>query len=119
MLLQVVINGFLLGSIYALAAIGFSMVWGVMGVINLAHGSFIMVGAYITYCAFHYAGLDPFLSIPLSAALLFVLGFTVQRYLLNVLMRTSLLLSLVLTFGIDLMLIDLARLIFSADLKAV
>jgi branched-chain amino acid transport system permease protein len=95
------------------------MVWGVMGVINMAHGSLIMVGAYITYASFTYLGIDPFLSIPLSMIGLFGLGYGVQALLLNRLMRTSLLLSLVLTFGLDLVLVNIFLLIFSPDLRSV
>ncbi|MGP0092953.1 MAG: branched-chain amino acid ABC transporter permease [Xanthobacteraceae bacterium] len=119
MLGQTIVNGLLLGGLYAIAALGFSMVWGVMGIINMAHGSFIMVGAYISYVAFTALGMDPFLSLPLSMATLFVLGYGVQRLLLNRLIRTSLLLSLVLTFGLDLILVNICMLIFSADLHSV
>lgn len=119
MLGQTIVNGLLLGGLYAVAAIGFSMVWGVMGIINLAHGSFIMVGAYVSYFVFATLGLDPFLSLPLSMAVLFGLGYAVQRLLLNRLMRISLLLSLVLTFGLDLILVNVFLLIFSADLRSV
>ena len=116
---QIIVNGLLLGGLYGMASIGFSMVWGIMGIINLAHGSFIMVGAYVTFVAFTYFGIDPILSIPLSMVVLFCLGYSVQTLLLNRLMRTSLLLSLALTFGLDLVLINLAVLIFSADLRSV
>lgn len=119
MLGQTIVNGLLLGGLYGIAAIGFSMVWGVMGIINLAHGSFIMVGAYVTYALFAYAGIDPFVSIPISMAVLFLLGYAVQAVLLNRVMRTSLLLSLVLTFGLDLILVNIFQLIFSADLRSV
>ena len=70
MLGQTIVNGLLLGGLYAIASIGFSMVWGVMGIINLAHGAFIMVGAYASYALFTYAGIDPFVSIPASMLLL-------------------------------------------------
>lgn len=119
MLGQTIVNGLLLGGLYGIASIGFSMVWGVMGIINLAHGSFIMVGAYVTYAAFTYFGIDPLISIPLSMLVLFVLGYAVQALLLNRLMRSSLLLSLVLTFGLDLVLVNVFLLIFSADLRSV
>jgi branched-chain amino acid transport system permease protein len=119
MLAQIIVNGLLLGGLYGIASIGFSMVWGVMGIINLAHGSFIMVGAYVSYLAFSRFGIDPFVSVPLSMVTLFVLGYAVQRLLLNRLMRTSLLLSLVLTFGLDLVLVNLCLLLFSADLRSV
>jgi branched-chain amino acid transport system permease protein len=116
---QTIVNGLLLGGLYGIATIGFSMVWGVMGIINMAHGSFIMVGAYVTYAAFTYLGIDPFLSIPLSMLILFAIGYGLQALLLNRLMRTSVLLSLVLTFGFDLALVNICLLIFSPDLRSV
>lgn len=119
MLFQTIINGLLLGGLYAVATIGFSMVWGVMGVINLAHGAFIMIGAYASYWAFTHLGLDPFLTIPLSMALLFVIGYCLQATIINHIMRVSLLLSLILTFGIDMILINLVVILFSSDFLSV
>ncbi len=119
MLAQTIVNGLLLGGIYGLATIGFSMVWGVMGVINLAHGAYIMIGAYVAYVAFERFGIDPFLSIPLAMGVLFILGYALQRLIINRILKTGLLLSLALTFGIDLILIDLSVLLFSSDLRSV
>ncbi len=119
MLLQTLINGLLLGGLYGVAAIGFSIVWGVMGIVNLAHGSFIMMGAYIAYLAFTYLGIDPYLSIPIAMVVMFVLGYALQAFLLNHVMRTSPLLSLALTFGVDLVLINIAVLLFTSDFRSV
>lgn len=119
MLIQTIINGLLLGGLYATATIGFSMVWGVMGVINLAHGAFIMIGAYTSYFLFVKAGIDPFLAIPFSMVVLFVIGYCLQAVLINRVMRFSLLLSLILTFGIDMILINVIVLLFSSDFRSV
>lgn len=119
MLTQTIINGLLLGGIFGLATIGFSMVWGVMGVINLAHGAYIMIGAYVAYVAFERFGVDPFLTIPLAMAVLFVIGYAVQRLLINRILKTGLLLSLALTFGLDLILTDVFVLLFTSDLRSV
>lgn len=119
MFAQTIVNGLLLGGIYGLATIGFSMVWGVMGIINLAHGAYIMIGAYVAWLAFDRFGLDPFAAIPLAMAVLFVIGFIVQRFLLNPVLKTGLLLSLALTFGLNLILVDLFVLGFSSDLRSV
>ena len=119
MLYQTIVNGLLLGGIYGLATIGFSMVWGVMGIINLAHGAYIMIGAYIAWIGFARFGIDPFLSIPVSMAVLFVIGFVIQKFLLNPVLKTGLLLSLALTFGLNLILVDLFVLGFSSDLRSV
>ena len=119
MLSQTIVNGLLLGGIYGLATIGFSMVWGVMGVINLAHGSYIMVGAYVAYVGFERFGIDPFLSIPVAMAFLFVIGYVVQLLVVNRILKTGLLLSLALTFGLNLILVDLFVLAFTSDLRSV
>ena len=83
MWLQVIINGLLIGGFFASTAMGFSIVWGVMDVVNSAHGAFIMLGAYATWGLFTFAGLDPFLSIPITMLALFVIGYLVQKYVIN------------------------------------
>lgn len=95
------------------------MVWGVMGIINLAHGAYIMIGAYISWLCYLHLGIDPFLSIPISMIVLFIIGYIVQAYLLNPILKIGLLLSLALTFGLDLIITDLFVLLFSSDLRSV
>lgn len=119
MLLQTTVNGLLLGGVYGIATVGFSMVWGVMGIINLAHPAFIMIGAYVTVLLYAQFGLDPLMSIPLSMAVLFIVGYTLQAGILNRILRTGLLLSLAVTFGVNLAIVDLFSLLFSSDLRAV
>jgi len=118
-LLQTTVNGLLLGGVYGIATVGFSMVWGVMGIINLAHPAFIMIGAYVTVLLYAQFGLDPLMSIPLSMAVLFIVGYTLQAGILNRILRTGLLLSLAVTFGVNLAIVDLFSLLFSSDLRAV
>ena len=79
MLPQAIVNGLLFGSVYATIGIGFSLVWGVMNIINVAHGSFIMIGAYLSYTLFALYGLDPFLAIPPVMAVLFLLAYVLAR----------------------------------------
>jgi hypothetical protein len=78
MLAQATVNGILLGGLYGLATV----VWGVMGVINLAHTSFIMLGAYVTYFLFEKLGIDPILSMPFAMIAMFILGYGIQRFIL-------------------------------------
>lgn len=117
--LQIVLSGILLGGLYACMAIGFSVIWGVTGLINLAHGSMIVIGAYLTWWLHTTTGIDPFLTLPLSAAALFVLGVALQRLVLERVIRSSLLMTLVLTFGLNMVLVNILLELFSADVRAV
>lgn len=119
LLLQVGINGILLGGIYACVALGFSLVWGVMNIINVAHGAFLMLGAYVTYWAFTAWRLDPFLSIPLSVAALFAFGYAVQWGIINRIVRAPIFMTLVLTFGLDMLIVNLALLAWKANYRTV
>jgi branched-chain amino acid transport system permease protein len=112
--LQVILNGVVLGGLYACVAVGFSLVWGVLNVINLLHGSLIVLGAYLAYLAFTALGLHPFLSLPLVATLLFAFGYLLQRHVINHVMTEPVLVTLVLTFGLDLLLYNALVLCFTA-----
>jgi branched-chain amino acid transport system permease protein len=112
---QNLVNGILAGGILGLVALGFSLVWGIMNIINLAHGAFIMLGAYVTYQLFTSFHLDPFLSIPISFAVLFVLGYLIQRYLINWVARAPVLTTFLLTFGLSLLIVNFALLIWTSD----
>ncbi len=119
MSLQVIVNGLLLGGLYAAIGMGFAMVWGVLNIMNLAHGSIIMVGAYVSYVLFHFLGLDPFLSIPAAMVVTAILAYAVQRYLLNYVINSGVFMTLILTFGVQIILINTALLIFGGDYLAV
>ena len=80
-LAQVVILGLLLGGVYALMASGLTLIFGVMQVVNLAHGAFIILGAYFAYFAFEFAGIDPFVSMLMSLPIFFGLGVVLYRFL--------------------------------------
>jgi len=88
--LQILINSILLGGIYACIAVGFSLVWGVMNILNILHGTFLMLGGYITFWLFKLYGVDPFLSLPVSAAVMFCSGYVIQRGLINKIVREML-----------------------------
>ena len=81
--IQVTIIGILTGGVYALMATGLTLIFGVMRVINIAHGAFLILGAYITYWMFTTYGLDPFLSVIVSVPILFLIGVIFQRYILS------------------------------------
>lgn len=117
--MQNLVNGILAGGILAVVALGFSLVWGIMNIINLAHGSFVMLGAYVTYVLFTNYHVDPFLSLPISFGVLYVFGYLVQRYVINFVVRAPVLTTFLLTFGLSLLLINAALLVFHGDSKAV
>ena len=117
--LQSLINGLLLGGVYACVGIGFSLVWGVANVINLTHGALIMWAAYVTFWAYRLGGMDPFLSIPLAMAATAALGYVIQRYLVNYVVKIGVFMTLILTFGLQLVLIDSALFAFTGDYRSV
>jgi branched-chain amino acid transport system permease protein len=116
---QVLANGLVLGGLYACIAVGFSLVWGVLNVINLLHGSFIVLGAYVAFFAYQVTGLHPFLAAPLAGVLLFGLGYGVQAVAINRVIRAPVLMTLTLTFGLDLILNNAMLLAFKADYRKV
>ena len=119
LILQVLVNGVLLGGLYGIMALGMSLIWGVMKIVNVAHGALIMFGAYITFWIFTLWGWDPFLSLPATILVLFVYGYLLQRTILNLIVRAQLFLTLLITFGIDVVMVNLARIFWSSDLRQV
>jgi branched-chain amino acid transport system permease protein len=117
--LQVLVNGVLLGGFYAIMALGLALVWGVLNIVNLAHGAFIMLGAYLSWYLYQYAGIDPFLGLPLTAVIMFAVGYVIQRGLLNLIVRAPMFNTLLITFGIEVVLTYLAQLAFSADFRTI
>lgn len=116
---QILVNWLLLGGFYAAVALGFSLVWGIMNIVNLAHGAFIIVGAYVAYWAFTTFHLDPFLGMFVSMAVLFVLGYAIQYVAINRVIRAPFLVTFMLTFGLDLLVTDQVQQHFSADLRSI
>lgn len=119
LLFQVLVSGILLGGLYALMALGLALVWGVLNIVNLAHGALIMLGAYVTYFLFTGMHVDPFAALPITAAVLFVIGYLIQRGILNLVIRGPMFNTLLITFGIEVILTYLAQLWFSADFRAI
>jgi len=117
--LQSLVNGILLGGMYAACSLGFSLAFGVMGVVNLAHGDFVMLGAFITYWLFVGTGLDPFLTLPFCLVTLFALGMFLQRFAINRLVGTPPIMTYLLTFGFHLILANSALRAWTADYRTV
>lgn len=114
MLGQYVINGLLIGGLYACLAVGFSLVWGVLNVINMMHGSLVVLGAYFCLYGVQQLGLPLYAVAPVVCGLLFLFGYAVQRGLLNRVIAQPILITLTLTFGLDLIVNNLVLHAFTA-----
>jgi branched-chain amino acid transport system permease protein len=119
MLVQVIISGLLAGALYSMVALGLALIFGVMRVINIAHGTLLMLGAYTTFWWSQLLGINPYLSLLVSMPLMFLLGMLLQRTLVTRVVNAPELSSLLLTFGISIALVNLAQLAFSSDLRSV
>lgn len=116
---QAAINGIMLGGFYAVMVLGFSIIWGVMGVINLAHGEFVMLGAYITWLVTRELGWEPFAAIVFVLPLMFALGYVLQRILINRIIERPHLISLLVTFALAIIMANTVKLAFTATLRTV
>jgi len=114
---QALINGIALGGMYTILVLGFSIIWGVMGVINLAHGEFVMVGAYLTWMASDFWDVDPFVSAPVVFVVMLLFGYLVQRVLVNRIIDRPALVSLLVMFGVSIILQSVMKVTFSADFR--
>src|SRR4051812_38332965 len=113
--LQAVLNGVLLGSLYALIGMGMALIFGVMRIVNFAHGAFLMVGMYVTYVLFDKLGVSPFIGFLGAAVVLFALGVATYQGLLRRIAERSDFMQILLTLGIGLVLSNGAQLVFGAD----
>lgn len=119
LLAQILINGVLLGGLYGLMALGMALVWGVLNIVNLAHGAMIMLGGYAVYYLFSEFGLDPFAALPIAVIGMFIFGYLLQRFVLNLIVRSAMLNTLLITFGLDVVITYVAQLVFSADFRTI
>jgi len=120
--LQTIVAGILIGGIYSLIGIGMTLIMGVMGIINLAHGQLMMVAMYITFVLFETLQMDPYVSLLITMPALFLLGIFLQKFFLNPLMKIESILpenQVLMTVGIGMVLAEIARFIFSSDYKTV
>ena len=116
--LQLLIDGLLIGAIFALAAYGMALVWGVMKIINFSQGEFVILGGFIVW-SLHRLGLNPFLGIPLAAVGLFLVGLIIYKIVIVRIVEKDLFISILATFGIAILLQQLMNQIFGADVQTV
>jgi branched-chain amino acid transport system permease protein len=118
--LQTTLNGLVLGGIYSLAAVGFSLIFGVMGIVNLTHGVFVIAGAYGAMLLFKELGVDPLLAVIPIGIVLFAVGYLYQRTIIHwAVSRASLVASLVVTFGVAMVVRNVMLLVFGPDVQTV
>src|SRR5215510_4477955 len=117
--LQTLVNGIVLGALYACLAVGFSLVWGVLNIVNMLHGSLIVLGGYLTFFAWQGYGIYPLLALPVVALLLFALGYALQLAVINRVVSEPVLTTLTLTFGLDLILYNFMTVYYTATPRRV
>lgn len=118
-LAEMVAYGIILGTMYALVAIGLSIIFGVCGVVNIAHGEFVMLGAYTTFWSWKVFHINPILSIVISMALLFILGLFLGRFAILRVSGKGLIVSMMLTFGISIFMWNTAEVVFTPVFRSV
>jgi branched-chain amino acid transport system permease protein len=116
---QLLINGIMLAGLYGLLALGLNLVFGVMRVINFAHGELVMLGAFLTFWGWSALGLHPLVALPLSAAVLFGVGWVLQRFLMERVLGGPPMAALLVTFGLSLIIINAGLLVFGADIRSI
>lgn len=118
--LQMLLDGVMLGGVLSLAASGFSLIFGVMNVVSLAHGAMVLIGAYLAFVAWSVLHIDPLAIIPVIMLFMFGLGYCIQRTIVQwAVERATLVASLLVTFGLAMVLRNLLDLIFSPDVRSV
>jgi len=116
-LLQQVADGLLIGLMYSLVAIGLTLIWGVMNIVNFAHGEFLMLGMFTSFWLFTLYGIDPIFSIPLCFVCMFVMGMLIYRFIVSKVMKGPILAQLVVTFGVSIFISNLAVYFWTPDFR--
>ncbi len=114
---QVIVEGIINGSTIALVAIGVSLIWGVMNILNFAQGEFLMLGMYVAFFMNQLFGLDPLLSLPIAAAVLFGVGWVVYKTMIRRVLKGPVLSQRLLTFALSIVLLNLALMVFGGEYR--
>jgi branched-chain amino acid transport system permease protein len=116
---QLIVSTLLLGGVYALIAVGLTLIFGVMRVVNFAHGEFLMLGMYLAFWAFAWLRLDPYLTLVLSLPLCFVVGWGTYRAVMHPVIRASHNVQIFTTVGLSIVLQNLALVLWTGDARFV
>lgn len=117
--IQAILDGLLIGGVYAVISIGLTLVYGVMGIVNFAQAEFLMIGMFVSWFAWAYLGLDPVLAAPLSFAVAFVLGWLVQGQLISRVLKAPSVAQIFLTVGLLIVMENGALLSFGSQFRSV
>jgi branched-chain amino acid transport system permease protein len=117
--IQLLVNGLLLGGIYALISIGLTLIFGVVRVINFAHGEFLMISMYISYYCYSLLGLNPYWSLLINFPLMFVIGMGMDQIIIRPLRNAPAYMQVFATVGLSILLINLVLFIFTGDYRAI
>jgi branched-chain amino acid transport system permease protein len=118
-LLQAILDGLMLGGVYAVISIGFTLVFGVVSIVNFAQAQFLMVGMYVAYFAWSKLGLDPLLGSLLAFAVVFCLGYLMQHHLIRRVLKAPEVAQIFLTVGILIVIENLALIAFGSQFRSV
>jgi branched-chain amino acid transport system permease protein len=118
-IVQLFINGLLLGGQYAMVSIGLTLIWGVMEVVNFAHGEFLMIAMYLTFWLFKLYGIDPYLSLFVVTPILFILGLLTQKMIISPILDAPPTSQIFATVGLSILLQNLALFFWKADYRSV
>lgn len=116
---QLLAGGLLLGAVYALAAAGLNLIFGVMRVVNFAHGDLMMLGAYAAFGLYTFLAVNPVLSLLVTAPLLFLVGCVLQRLLVHRVVGQPPLMSLILLWGVSLVIVNVALLLWTSNVQSI
>jgi branched-chain amino acid transport system permease protein len=118
-LIELATFGIILGTVYALVAIGLSLIFGVSGIVNLTHGDFVMLGAFITFGAWSFLGVNPIAALLISTPTLFLAGVVMRRYVVGDLAERGLMPPMMLTFGISMVIWNTAEVVFTPKFRSI
>lgn len=118
-IIQLIINGLLLGGMYALISIGLTLIFGVLEIINFAHGEFLMLSMYASFWLFQLYGIDPYLSLLIILPLFFLIGLAIQRAIIQPILNAPPLNQIFMTVGLSMVLQNLALFVWRADYRTV
>jgi len=116
---QAVLDGLMIGGVYAAISIGLTLVFGVMGIVNFAQAEFLMLGMFIAYFVWAYLGLDPLIGSIVAFVIIFALGIVIQRTLIQRVMRAPAVAQIFLTVGLLIVIENLALLAFGSSFRSV